>query len=365
MADVTTYCGPCGKVARHKCSRCKAVWYCCPDCQRADWSLHKKSCVATGSRPAGAPPIADEIDAGLRDLAGSQQKMVKDRSPCFWAGVRGTFEVTKSGRPDKAYAADKRIRDGKRVDVRWWYTDDTGATVATETRKGLLVHNGASIAAELFTFAANARTDPRHVEGCWLYLIGEPDIFWSAMIARRCTGHIAPAPGPGRNCWEHTLWGREMKRFESAASTAATLGSAPPTLGSRSYAAIHAAETAVREGFVYFAMGPEGEEVTALPATDAERPDWWTYHEGLWSAQLDRCIAAKRPQCMFHVTPLGCRAGETACAAMHDPLWRDTVERLKRCGPLEPSTEGVDAAAAACPSAASAAPPASIPAARK
>jgi len=27
-----------------RCSRCKAVWYCSPECQKANWTKHKASC---------------------------------------------------------------------------------------------------------------------------------------------------------------------------------------------------------------------------------------------------------------------------------------------------------------------------------
>lgn len=38
-------CAACGKDgAVKKCSGCKVVRYCCEDCQRANWSVHKESC---------------------------------------------------------------------------------------------------------------------------------------------------------------------------------------------------------------------------------------------------------------------------------------------------------------------------------
>jgi hypothetical protein len=39
-------CGAMDKPMR-KCSRCKAVWYCSPQCQAADWRAHKQHCSAS------------------------------------------------------------------------------------------------------------------------------------------------------------------------------------------------------------------------------------------------------------------------------------------------------------------------------
>ena len=38
-------CGLEGESVR-RCSRCKKISYCSPECQRADWKQHKKNCVA-------------------------------------------------------------------------------------------------------------------------------------------------------------------------------------------------------------------------------------------------------------------------------------------------------------------------------
>lgn len=37
-------CHICSNKATKFCSKCKKVYYCSPDCQKADWSIHKKNC---------------------------------------------------------------------------------------------------------------------------------------------------------------------------------------------------------------------------------------------------------------------------------------------------------------------------------
>lgn len=68
-----------GPVAFRRCSRCRAVRYCSVECQRRDWSLHKRSCTPylelhTG-RPLCAPP------AGER-LHGAPHCTAKGNAPC-------------------------------------------------------------------------------------------------------------------------------------------------------------------------------------------------------------------------------------------------------------------------------------------
>ncbi len=42
-----SFCDLCKKVPQNlkRCSRCRAVFYCSPECQRADWAKHKASCI--------------------------------------------------------------------------------------------------------------------------------------------------------------------------------------------------------------------------------------------------------------------------------------------------------------------------------
>jgi hypothetical protein len=39
-------CEVCGKSAHNKCKACKAVFYCCGECQKEDWNAHKAECAA-------------------------------------------------------------------------------------------------------------------------------------------------------------------------------------------------------------------------------------------------------------------------------------------------------------------------------
>lgn len=45
---VTTICAKCNKTGKDfkRCGRCRAVNYCSPDCQKADWKRHKEQCAA-------------------------------------------------------------------------------------------------------------------------------------------------------------------------------------------------------------------------------------------------------------------------------------------------------------------------------
>jgi hypothetical protein len=46
LADlgIKNRCSACDKEAFNKCSKCRTIYYCCQDCQNADWKNHKKTC---------------------------------------------------------------------------------------------------------------------------------------------------------------------------------------------------------------------------------------------------------------------------------------------------------------------------------
>lgn len=46
MADPPSLCLVCTKTVKHECSRCHSTKYCSPECQKADWAVHKILCKA-------------------------------------------------------------------------------------------------------------------------------------------------------------------------------------------------------------------------------------------------------------------------------------------------------------------------------
>ena len=42
-----------------ECSRCQKQWYCCKECQRSDWSRHKKSCFTRQERKVQRQVVRD------------------------------------------------------------------------------------------------------------------------------------------------------------------------------------------------------------------------------------------------------------------------------------------------------------------
>lgn len=58
-AVAASLCAACGKdLAASLCSRCKAVRYCGPECQRAHWRAHKAACKAVSAGAPGSGPAA-------------------------------------------------------------------------------------------------------------------------------------------------------------------------------------------------------------------------------------------------------------------------------------------------------------------
>lgn len=257
--------------------------------------------------------------ANPKALGNMQISLCNARNPQFWAAVDGTFTVLARGtRTD--FPADADINDGTALSIWWSYkpssSEDSraGSSALHGFVENVTFHNGASMAAEMHTMARGYVERHRFAESGWLYLLAEPDWFWSAMILRRRSGNILPAPGPGLNVKEHTVWGRETTRMQQQAKT---LGI--PLAGSHSLAAVALTQKLPM---------PFGLDDAALPATDAERPEWWLAAGRPWEEQLARCIAAGKAPCLYYITEAGCRA--TDCPYLHDDAWAKHTASLKR-----------------------------------
>lgn len=56
--SATGSCNVCKKTSTSRCSRCKSVFYCGAEHQKADWSTHSKQCkilAAAASKPTPSP----------------------------------------------------------------------------------------------------------------------------------------------------------------------------------------------------------------------------------------------------------------------------------------------------------------------
>lgn len=241
----------------------------------------------------------------------------------------------------------------------------------------IIYHSGASLALELATVNTGMIDGGKMLEGGWLYLVGEPSMFWSAMINRRSYGRICPpAPEAGETFENDTLAGRELNRMVATVegavekrginniavkaesrsmaavaitrlpvpfaadgtmkkkpASSAAAGGAGATEGAAATASTDgekdkdAAPAAAADGAdSAAAAAPAGDEI----ATKAEEiPDWWLEAEKPWDEMLTRCSTFGRAPCMFTRTPAGCVAGKDKCYALHDARWKDVVDASK------------------------------------
>jgi hypothetical protein len=76
-----------------RCSKCKAITYCSPECQRSDWSDHKKVCKLTSAYYAKSadPDVSSKkdgetrLDARLAKLREEENQREKTRRELYWA----------------------------------------------------------------------------------------------------------------------------------------------------------------------------------------------------------------------------------------------------------------------------------------
>lgn len=60
------FCNSCGTLAQlSRCSRCKMVWYCSVDCQKSDFTQHKRVCRDIASKQA----VVDRETAELQSFS--------------------------------------------------------------------------------------------------------------------------------------------------------------------------------------------------------------------------------------------------------------------------------------------------------
>ena len=336
--SIISICDRCGAVADSKCGRCHVVAYCSVACQRAAWSLHKPSCV-TGARPPEVPPDHPEFVAptpamqaqaarAARNPASEMQSIMSERFAMFRAGYQGSFTVTARDRALGALPAPSAIPDGTVISIAW--RDATSG--ASGSHEDVVFYSGASLAAELYAVGTGLADSHRILEGGWLYLAGEPELFWSMLMHWRECGSVAPGAAAvmSEASSLDTTWGRELQRYarqmRSASQTGSLARGSSVMMPSRSLAftLVGGAGRAAAELVPFLSM-------REVPLHEA-RPAWWLEAAALWEAALTRAVARGKPPCMFWLTPAGSWHAEGVaggCVAEHDEELRREVAGVK------------------------------------
>ena len=367
-----------------RCGKCRAAYYCSPECQRADWSFHKQCCItgrsSRGDDPrTGFPKTRNSLILEVRQhndverLGRVQGVMTNARMRKFFAGMDGTFTVRIQS--TNQIVSDNNIPDCSKITVEWvnerpWSSvppadielakgfgmskselpSDTNSDSYREEE--ILFLSPASLAMELLSFQ-DGKVDPHYkfLEGGLLYLVGEPHCFWSLLIHLRATGKCFPPQPSGQTTWNwRSTWcAAEMLRImvplagHSRSPTSLGGPQAAPLHGaSRSMAAVRCADVASNHLAPFFepvmASGV-GDAMMGLPIADdassydalmgeGSLPDWWRDLESLWGGVIARAWAEKKAPCMFFNSPMGCSAG-ARCPAHHCEVFKSQVRRLK------------------------------------
>ena len=247
---------------------------------------------------------------------------------CVWrAALQGTFSLLsclEAGGVDLGVASC--VTPLTKIGVKW--TDaETGNGGDTE----ITFLDAGSLAAELYACADGTVDDFRVLDGGWLYLVGQPDLFWSAMAHRKesgCDLVLPPLPPTAEVSWMEAFCMKELDRIAVLRLGARDNGvhlRDQPSLGSQSMAATLGGE------FCIFGVMGGIDPAKRIPSRMKDRPKWWKEQEVLWGGGATRAKKQGKPQCMFYCTPIGCAQG-SACEAWHDEIWKEDIERIKSEG---------------------------------
>lgn len=335
-------CATCGSNSTMKCSGCRCVYYCSVLHQKEDWKKHKQVCMKGSSikynKQTGAPLdkyIPQEWKAALHvnGITKLQQDLMRDRMNEFFAGLDGTFTVVSNN----INIDGNNIPDCSQIRINWRNTRNDAGIQNSSGERNILFLSSQSLVMELH--AMNLKSVDEHykyLEGGFLYLIGEPHLFWSLMIHRKSTSGQLCFPPPIVNPekpWADDSWAvRELERIGNPIINRTTntgISNSPLQIkiASRSLSTI--AILNKNEAFNDVLLSLSSSSSIAAPSmTVATLPKWWSDCEQLWGGVLAR-VTGNKPPCMFYCTPVGCGAG-VGCVGSHDQQWKAAIETIKR-----------------------------------
>ena len=175
-----------------------------------------------------------------------------------------------------------------------------------------------TLALEYFTMY-NSDVDTvgrRHLEGGWLYIASEHDMFWSTIVNFHRTGRCLPAP----QCYAYGADGGSMIVQEMQMALEPVMAANRPgnfALATRLRCVElllggHSGITLMDMADLMKRLGPkDGEEKTILPP-------WWVKLDDILTGELQHFIDGGAAPCLWVCTPNGCVNVATTCPLEHE-----------------------------------------------
>lgn len=312
------------------------------ECQTSHWKEHKRLCIKGSSAASkcdknGIPKkykSTAKAEIQKHGLAKLQQDLLLERSGIFFAGADGTFQIRDLTSRHRVVELS-HLQNCQQYQVEW-LNHREGAE-----RKGqdeFMFLSAASLALEMHALTLG-KADPhfKYLEGNFLYLVGEPHLFWSMMVHHKMTGMCLPFEGQTHQKWEETWCIQELEKMVTPMMTRGLTGAQAPALkmNSRSLATVEFMQQKNNDNL----FGVKLEELY-IPTDAALLPPWWGECNELWTSLLKRTLAAKgsdgasgRVPCMFDCCPSTCMAGEASCIGHHDLEFKTKIFQIKKNRP--------------------------------
>ena len=200
----------------------------------------------------------------------------------------------------------------------------------------------ATLAMELHIIASKQCVDDfRMLDGSLIYMMGQPSLFWSAVLHFRAHGTCCPTLAKKATWGDTAFWSEMRALMDRLPARGDFRARPPPDLGSRNMAIVAFLQNKTSADKVIPWCGYH--ENDALPTAQDDAPDWWRLAAEPWDRALSEMFKrgeklgpAELP-CQFFATiaatgGVGCAcpggldyssapSGVSACPFRHDDWW--------------------------------------------